>query len=336
MSVAQEVHYDDPLLFSISRDSALPIYTGQPAAVKAGYDWLENVMRNYPRYEIINFLKGRTWNDSMKAFASTFYQMQDDNPLSFFIYTCKPTLPKGFDVYRRFPQLFARKMKELYQEYPQQPRRAFIKKVSEVADDTGITAALLSADIIADVMVEDTIYKKDGYHNIMARVRSTILDVIKGKKIPFSSGTDLRATWEKERESVPDSETVPFPTDGVAASNGTNLSFEYSPSWERKYGDDEPPRIGRWINPNHEYIVFLRMEWIGSDSAKFYFSLLPGMPLYSSVNCGMYPVVDCIVQDPNDDFHLGSSHLLVSEWKRRLRARIEKIVHAPYKIKRKR
>jgi hypothetical protein len=85
------------------------------------------------------------------------------------------------------------------------------------------------------------------------------------------------------------------------------------------------PTGGWWVKPGHEYIVFLTFFGIGADSTKGYFSVWPGTTVDGSSG-GMYPVVNGIVQDPGDDFGLGSN-LTVAAWKAGLRARINSIIN---------
>jgi hypothetical protein len=308
---AQPKPYYGPLLFSMLRDTSVPpVYVGQPAEVTTGYLWLDEAMRLYPESTIESFFNALTWSDTMKTFASVFYQAQNDNPLSFFLWSGTAIHPNP------------------YKGVPSQAQVAFEQKVALIAGDTGRTSSLLTADIIADVMVGDTTCILEPPASLgfnMVFVNSTILDEIKGKKVPLCVGEDMRAKKNKG-STVLSVGTTPWPTYAVAADTGTCLQFEYSPQWSLIPGDDEGRAPMGWrVKPEHEYIVFLNFLGVSSDSTHFYFTLRPGPAAIG--NAGVYPVVDGIVQDPGDDYGIGASAgLTVNVWKTRLRARINAIV----------
>lgn len=321
--IAQTTHsqtkpYYGPLLFSMHRDTAVPpIYAGQPAQVTMGYLWLDQLMRQYPEYRIDSFFNTLTWSDTMKTLASVYYQAQADNPISFFLWSGNAMRPNP------------------YKGNPSQAQVSFPKRLGQIVGDTGRTAALLDADVIADVIVGDTICVKDPTAHIAldgVLVNSTILDEIKGKKIPQCVGEDMRTHKRTNKISVLSSGTVPWATHPAPADSGSCLQFDYSPEWMQAtfFGQDYGPRLvdstgGWWIKPGKEYIVFLNFIGIGADTALNYFTLSPS-PSFSSGS--MYPVINGIVQDPNDDFGLGASAgLSVDVWKSRLRARINKIIN---------
>ena len=84
---------------------------------------------------------------------------------------------------------------------------------------------------------------------------------------------------------------------------------------------------GTWIKPDSEYIVFLSLIQIKSDSSYSYFTVQPLWGGFGST-AGMYPVRGGIVVDPHDDFGIGAaSGLSVTDWKSRLRARIHKLIN---------
>jgi hypothetical protein len=318
MAMGQPKPYYGALLFSMPRDTSVPpVYAGQPPMVTTGYLWLDQAMRSYPEYTIESFFNSLTWSDTMKTFVSVFYQAQDDNPLSFFSWSAKAIHPNP------------------YKGDPGQAQVAFEKQIAQIAGDSGRTSSILTADIIADVMVGDTICLTDptAYSAKDAvLVNSTILDEIKGKQIPLCVGEGMRA-HRKNGATIQSSGTVPWATYPVPADTGTCLQFEYSPEWPRAsfWGGDQGAILmdssgSWWIKPGHEYIVFLNFTGIGADNTTNYFTLNPGPAALGSG--GMYPVVDGIVHDFNDDFGLGASvGLPVDIWKSRLRARINKIIN---------
>jgi len=312
---AQAPAYFGALLYSIPQDTSVPpLYTGQPSNVALGYLWLADLMRLDPEPKIETYFNTLTWNDTAKTIASYIYQIQDDNPLSFFMWSGKAMKPNP------------------YKGDPGQGVVAFEEKASHLAADTGRTFSLLTADIIADVIVGDTVCYHDPTAFVaknMVLVNTTILDEIKGKKI-----TSCPSIYNaRKKGALPQSDTTPaISTFADTASAGTCLQFQYSPAWGRVAGDDMSPSLmdsagGWWIKPGQEYVVFLNFVGIGHDSIYSYFTVWPG-PAAIGNSGGMYPVVGGIVQDPYDDYGLGASvGLTVAEWKSRLRARIYTLTH---------
>ncbi len=309
--MAQPKPYYGPLLYSMLRDTSVPpVYSGQPSQVTEGYLWLDDAMRLYPEYKIDSFMNTLSWGDSMKTIASVFYQAQDDNPLSFYMWSGKAMHPNP------------------YKGDPGRAMVAFQKRVTEIAGDTGRTASLLTADIIADVLVTDTfvVTEPDPYVTFnMVSVNSTIIDEIKGKMVPLCVGENMRA---RQKGTTPQSVgTAAWATYPVPADSGGCIQFEYSPQWFQAgfWGSDEGAKLRWWVKPGYGYIVLLTFDGIGYDSTHGYFTLNPGPASLSEG--GMYPVINGIVQDPNDDYGLGGTNLTVADWKARLRARINNIIN---------
>jgi hypothetical protein len=315
---AQVPTYYGPLLYSMPLDTSVPpLYVGQPPTVTEAYLWLDDAMRLYPEYTIESYFNSLSWGDTLKTLASTFYQVQDDNPLSFFFWSGSAMHPNP------------------YKGNPAHGIVAFQQHLAQIVGDTGRTASMLTADIIADVMVGDTFCVIDPTIPgtfYMAFVNSTILDEIKGKKIPYCVGEGMSTRKQGKTNILSISATTPWATYAVPADTGTCLQFEYSPYWLQTafFGQDGGPKLvdsigGWWIKPGHEYIVFLNLMGIGANSTTGYFTLRPGPAALG--NGGMYPVVDGIVQDPNDDYGIGASAgLPVAVWKARFRAKISTIV----------
>lgn len=311
-SSAQQPNYGGALLYSMPWDTTVPpVDSTQPVNVQTAYLWLDQAMRTYPGYRIDSFINAMTWSDTAKTIASALYQIQDDNPLAYYMWMGDAIKPNPY------------KAKPGHEEF------TFIKKSSHIARDTGRTAFLLQPEIIADVMVKDTFCKTEvdqaGSMN-MILVNSTILDEIKGKKVPLCTGYGMKAgNKDKMPAGVSAWETFP-----VIADSGQCLQFEYSPSWGRVPNDDDgggnliDSAGGWWIKPGHEYIVFVGFMGIQGDTSNSYFSC---WPQGGGTSGCMYPVVNGIVQDPWDDFGFGETNLTVANWKAHLRARINRLVN---------
>lgn len=311
---AQVPTYYGALLYSMHADtSEPPIYSGQPTSVTTAYLWIDEAMRYYPEPTIEHFLKMLSWDDTAKTIASNFYQMQDDNPLSFYIWSGDRIHPNP------------------YKGEPGLAQEVFKNLASTDVGDKGRTSWLLSADIIADVMVTDTVCTTDPTA-LSAKdavlVNATILDPIKGKQIPECP--DYYKVGKKAKLPL-NTPTLAIPVRAIAADTGTCIQFEYSPEWHRSPDEDVlantlKDSTGWWVKPSHEYIVFLYFAGIGADSSHAYFSTWPCNGI-SGTSGGLYRVVDGNVVDPNDDFGFGGTNLTVANWKSQLRAKINAIIN---------
>ncbi len=305
--------YQGALLYSIPRDTSVPpLYSGQPAQVTTAYLWFDEAMRLYPETVIDNFINSFSWNDTAKTIVSNLYQVEDDNPLSFYMWSGKAIKPNP------------------YKGDPGHDRVLIENRVMHIGD-TGRTYSLLTPDVIADVMVTDTFCTIDSQAHTAkdaVLVNCTLIDPIKGKRIPACP--DLMRSKSKGARTL--GMTPAYPTFADTAVPGACLQFEYSPEWARNPSNDVLGRGnqlidslgGWWVKPGREYIVFLTFMGIGAESTKGYFSVWPGSVL--GISGGMYPVVNGIVQDPGDDFGLGSN-LTVADWKAGLRSRINSIIN---------
>jgi hypothetical protein len=315
---AQPTGFYGALLYSMPLDTAVPpLYTGQPTVVANAYIWLDEAFRALQEYKIENYINSfSSWNDSAKTAVSYIYQMEDDNPLSFFMWSGRAVKP------------------DPYQGVPGQAREVLEAWISHIGDK-GQTCSLLGPDIIADVIVNDTFCTTDPTAHTAkdeVLVNSTILDEIKGKKVPLCYGEDMRAKRRGKGDKTLSVPTIAWATYAVPADSGTCLQFGYSPEWHLDPNDDEGRTHmkdslgGWWIKPGHEYIVFLSFRRIDADSVHGYFTVAPG-DVYGHSG-GVYPVVSGIVQDPFDDFGIGASAgLTVAAWKTALRAKINTIIY---------
>ncbi len=321
-------HYTGSLEYSIPLLTAVPpLYVGQPSAVTSAYLYADELMRT-TRWNVINQWIGNLGSDdTMKYFAELLYQVSDDNPLSLYQWEVSGN-----------PNSISQHLSWTYLGFPASEVGMLANQIGGTMGDSGRAGFILVSDIIADVSVSDTLVQYDSTDNItphMVRATSTILDEIKGQKIPLCVGYDM-GTRRKSNGSATLSYATPSPTYAVPADTGSCLMFEYSPEWSSNIAGDELPygnqlkdSTGWWIKPGGEYIVFLRLAGVGSDTSNGYFSVQPYWGVFGSQGA-MYRVVSGHVVDPNDDFGIGASvsgGLTVSTWKTRLRARIYNILH---------
>jgi hypothetical protein len=314
------LEYSLPLLTSVP-----PLYIGQPSDVTSSYLWADELMRTTQWNLIDRWIGGLGYGDTMKYLAKLLYEVKDDNPLSLYQWEISGWPLGGHPDYTWH-----------YKGNPGVSIPELQNQIGINLGDSGRTGFILASDVIADVSVSDTFVQYDSTNVIvphMVFVHSTILDEIKGQQVPLCVGYDM-STRRKANGTTAQSYATPWATYAIPADTGSCLMFEYSPEWssgiagdELPYGNQLQDSTGYWIKPGGEYIVFLRLAGVGSDTANGYFSVQPFWGVFGSQGA-MYRVISGIVQDPNDDFGLGASAgLSVSVWKSRLRERIYNILH---------
>jgi hypothetical protein len=302
------------LVFSLSRlTSVPPYYSGQPTAVALGYYWFDQAMRTYSTHKVDSFFNAMQYSDTAKYIADAIYRLTDDNPLSFYLWCARNNVNP--DPY--WPRSDASTIRYL-----------FWNRFNVIRRDTSREGFLLAADIIAQIKIVDTISSSGGK---MVFVRSEIQDEIKGKYVP-GCPTDT-AYSIKPKGGMPPQYPLPFSTSQQHADTGTCLMFQYALGWDREPDQDERGLLpfvdssGTWVKPDSVYIVFLGLQPYGKDISKANFTVQPlwGMFGFSG---GMYQIHNGKVNDPLDDFGIGSaSGLTVSDWKTRIRAKINKLIN---------
>jgi hypothetical protein len=275
---------------------------------------------------IDSFISALQYGDTAKFLASALYQIIDDNPIAFEQWSASANRSVG-----------APPLPWHYKANPDHARIALQNHIGQIFSDSARAGYILACDYIADVLVLDTAIKYRPFSSVtpdMVLVTSSILDPIKGKQVPgcplqysSKSGSLKRAQSDGDTSFAQVYPCVPTP-----AVSGACLNFEYSPEWQKGIFSDNvkasgllKDATGWWIKPNGEYIVFLFLQGNGRDTSKYYFTVHPFWGVFGTSGA-MYPVVNGIVVDPNDDFGLGSTNLTVADWKSRLRARISTII----------
>src|ERR1700733_6904011 len=78
--------YFGALLYSKPNATLVPpLYPGQPSTVTTAYLWLDDLMRLDNEGQILAYIRSMSvWNDTMQNIASYLYQIQDDNPLTYY------------------------------------------------------------------------------------------------------------------------------------------------------------------------------------------------------------------------------------------------------------
>jgi hypothetical protein len=213
--------------------------------------------------------------------------------------------------------------------------------VLEKYPDSTQSYALLASDYILHVKVQDTDrivrpYHLDRFNGefIHDETLANVLDTIKGRV--FSTSLGLSET---------DSQT-----NNITHSAGNRIAFRYNPRMGRSSkileGDWRPilrmlcidggcgPSRGDatgdmygWVKPGKEYIVFLQYQQDYEFGQHNHVYVLEPLQGYSLVNY-IYPIEDGHVQDPGNEWGLGTSPT-TQDFLNGLHKKIEALTH-PY------
>ena len=204
MARGQAPAYGGALLYSMSRQTSVPpLYVGQPSQVMMAYLWLDDLMRLDPEYRIEAYIKSLSWNDTAKTIASYLYQIQDDNPLSYYDWD-------GTGIYPH--------------PYKGAPGRAELAFITHAWQSGGtIPGVFLTSEIIADVIVSDTVCNKDVFaHSAKdaVLVNCVINDEIKGKFVPSCPSYP---STRKKGASPQNDTTIVFPLTALGTAFNSNF-----------------------------------------------------------------------------------------------------------------
>lgn len=113
---------------------------------------------------------------------------------------------------------------------------------------------------------------------------------------------------------------------GKIMENEDCFTFYYAPGWGRYInGFKKFPLLDEnkqdWINPGHEYIVFMSIANTCYYNDTDYFRMRQNGPSQSAV-CMMFPIKNGMVYDPENEFGFGYN-LDVNTWKSMIRAKID-------------
>lgn len=301
------------LTYSVEKlESSPPLSVYMPFDVLVGYIALDTISHNVYKDEFVEFLNNQTYNDTIKYMMKHFYQLVDYDPI-LWIQTCNFN-----DAYTVWPSDMEYEIKE---------------SIIKVSDDKFADVALFRSHIIVHIRVTDTLSRitpSAGIYKTAAIVTCEILDTIKGLVIPSCKDVSIQdpiITKKNKYDKIQD-----FPDNC--------MQFEYRLEWGRPWthriahdssGKIISPRMvdqdgNAWVKKDSEYIVFLRLELICSDSSNIYYGLSPRV--HNSVTGGIYPIIDNIVYDPDDEFGFGPD-LTPIAFKSALRMKIDEITNYP-------
>lgn len=269
-----------------------PLTTDMPYDVLIGYIASDSACKNVHYDEITNFVNNQSYNDTLRYIMRFYYQMADYNPIKFY--------------------QFLKFSPQSYKTPPSYVKNEVLDRIRITSPNPTIHRLLLASTIIAHVEVTDTFTINQNDEIIcknLSIVSANILDTIKGNFIP-------------ECTSINGNELSKVSTRDL---NDNCLQFEYCYEWTTSFGEKlvDSSGIG-WIKQNHEYIVFLGPRIICSDTTNTYMTLMPEGRMTATF--GMYPVIDNIVHDPNNEFGLGETVPII-EFKNQLQMYINEIIN---------
>jgi hypothetical protein len=299
------------LTYSYQHLDHIPYLTvDMPNEVKLAYKTLDSLQRYSHIQDIKIFLERQTYNDTMRYIMKYYYKMLDYDP---FIYLL--TLYHWDDV-----GLLPVDINNMIQ--------GTIKRVSP---HPYMDMLLMRSSIIAHIFVEDTLTRNTPtattYKSLMI-ASCNVLDTLKSKVLPYCKNVNTISRNNKFLD-IPN----------------CKLQFEYRLNWPRltesEAIDDVDARIldsndnqiwpptlienGQpWIKKGNEYIVFLKLDLICSDSSNSYISLSPF--ILNSKTCNMYPVEDNYILDTANELGLGTN-VEIKTFKKALKYRIEEITN---------
>lgn len=278
-----------------------PITLSMPYDVIIGYLALDTIRKGLSYKEFDNFLARQTYNDTMKYIMKYFYKMQDYDPIKYYL-----TL-----YYNEKDYLF-----------PREIHNSLTEKIKMVSPYSYLDNLLFKSSIIAHVLVKDTFRIIDptstGYPEAMI-VTCEVLDTIKGKIFPICNDY---SNYTIRKENLNQRTLI-----NIESINNC-LQFEFRTKWERGNEYSRQYLVDSldipWIKKDKEYLVFLRLGIICSDSANYHIDLCPFIDY--SLTCNMYPIVDGILYDYGNELGFGTE-LPISQIKSLIENRINEIIN---------
>ena len=313
------IKYDGALEYHFNLMQSMPtIPLGAPPDVTAGYLYLQYLAENYSTHSIDSAFSRMTYSDTLKTLVKYIYELDDYDPVTFhrFLYSHIPSvLRKPAYISEVALQHQARIL------YPDSERTQF----------------LTWTDVIAHVTVTGTMHHYDtavqfSHHRVL--VNAQILDLVKGQTVPSCLFWELITHSKRQTPLEDDStEVLEGPSGPVPSDSGACVQWEYGADGLMRgdpHGDLHTHELhivnadgSDWVQTGKEYIVFLRLNDYGYDTATDFCTIWNSS--YGAY-AGMYPVVSGQVQDPYDDFGFGPN-LPVADFMTALRNKVYSIEH---------
>lgn len=272
-----------------------PLSTDMPYDVMVGYITLDSLRRNGDISLFKEFINKQTYNDTIRTIFKYYYKMLDWNPMLFHSFI---------------------KSKD-YSELPLPIiQDEIVEKYYNISPSRGNSLVALSY-FIYHIQVLDTLRFFDSTSVTYQRglkCYSEILNIYKGNIL------ETNCNIHEDNLSV---KNIAYSNDSLQITNPI-LCFDIRLDWHRGEdpgdvvltGIDNYPWSGikekmvdsldiPWIKANQEYIVFLEPVLIDYYDNYNKYQLFPMD--FNSLTKGIYPIINGYVQDPSNDFGLGTS-----------------------------
>jgi hypothetical protein len=280
-----------------------PIQTGMPSDVREGYVYFDSIVRSIdiPRGQLDALKAHFGYSDTLKKLLKYIYEMSDFDVQAYFQFLQDEPRTSAYAMTSHNIVL-----------------QELLRKAAQVFPDSGVSASLCYVGAIVQVAVTDTstiINSSMRSANLVGQVTCTIEDIVKGQNLPACPSPASAGKRGMKTTSIGD--CLKFEYQLYWQSQIHSPSFMYNPN--TYYSTSGSP----WVQKGQEYIVCLDLRALGRDSTQLYTTLMPGFG--ASTMIGIYPIVNGVVQDPQNDFRIGTN-LSVADFKTRLRQKIHSLV----------
>lgn len=280
-----------------------PLLENLPLEIQHAYKRYDNLIQSTPYHKFNAFVKTLGYqDDTLFHMIKYIYGIVDYNPIKFKLYAD------------------ARDWRKIYRLSPGEVEEPLIRQIRKHSSQATVDESLIRAHIIARALVTDTATTVDpgaGWAKTEHRITCTLIDPIKGKVLP-ALDYDATITSGAYFKKFLQSETTEQP-----AVPGAQFKFQYRLEWRRTDNEFGPKLADAngvpWVIKGREYIVFLQLKTICSG----YYTLSPISGKGSHTRF-MYPILDGIVQDTENDLGFGVNPT-VEQCVNALRARVTTI-----------
>lgn len=269
-----------------------------PGDVRTGYWLLDSVARNATNHAVfvgISSMLDRE-SDTLRTVLKYLYSVKDYDPITLLKATRAD--PEADPSYRSSTGYILDEIE------------AQVVLISPESDRT-LAKGLFWSDYILRIRVNSTANSVDSnstYRRHAVLVNATITDVIKGQRIPDCGSGGL----------LDDGVMVQL-TPSQAADSGDCIRFQYRTEYKRGHSI-----FGNTLfKPDREYVVFLRYLTLTGDTVQGYLSLIPAT---IGASWGVYPIVNGLVVDAQEDFAFGAPPS-IALFKEKFRDAIDDIVN---------
>lgn len=264
---------------SIPQLTSLPPISGSMSYDElVGHIALDSICRVTEVNQIDSFLQARlSWDDTVKYMYKYMTTIVDNNPLIVFGInhaTCEWRLT-----------------------FPDEIRMHLSRAIAKHSPYSNLDLAIVNSDYILTVTVSDAASLIDTsakFAKTAIVATGEITDTILGHQFPFCSGTPLIPvssgsslqciTFDVRREQIM------FSREQLGL-NTTDTAIEHC-----------------LPKPSHQYLVFLKLARLCTDTSNLYFTLLPTYT--AGPRCGIYEIVDSRISDEQNYFNLGQNPLV--------------------------